>query len=92
MSACETSLGRFDQADNLRGLPASFFTAGVATVVGTLWSVESNASAYFFTEFYKATKKGASRLDAFGNAQRRTRTKYPKYRDWGAFYLAGDWR
>ncbi len=92
MSACETSLGRFDQADDLRGLPASFFTAGVATVVGTLWPVETNASEYFFTQFYKSTKKGASRLDAFGNAQRRTRKKYSKYRDWGAFYLAGDWR
>jgi hypothetical protein len=92
LSACETSLGRFDEADDLRGLPASFFTAGVATVVGTLWPVETNASAYFFTQFYEATKKGAGRLDAFGNAQRSTRRKYPKYRDWGPFYLAGDWR
>lgn len=92
MSACETSLGRFDQADDLRGLPASFFTAGVATVVGTLWPVETNTSQFFFTHFYKATKKGATRLDAFGKAQRNTRNKHPKYRDWGAFYLAGDWR
>lgn len=92
LSACETSLGRFDEADNLRGLPASFFTAGVATVVGTLWRVETNTSEYFFTRFYKAVKKGETRLDAFADAQRATRKKHPKYRDWGAFYLAGDWR
>ena len=31
LSACETALGRFDAGDNLRGLPASFFLAGVST-------------------------------------------------------------
>ena len=37
LSACETALSRFDRADNLRGMAASLFSAGVATVIGTLW-------------------------------------------------------
>lgn len=92
LSACETSLGRFDQADDLRGLPASLFIAGVKTVIGTLWPVETNASKYFFIQFYKQIKKDVTRLDAFRHAQQETRKKYHKYRDWGAFYMAGDWR
>jgi CHAT domain len=71
--------------------PASFFIAGVSTVVGTLWPVETNASAYFFTRFYTHVNKKTSRLDAFAGAQRETRRKFSKYRDW-AFYLEGDWR
>ena len=92
LSACETALGRFDAGDNLRGLPASFLLAGARAVVGTLWPVETNASALFFTEFYGAVHDGAVPLDAFAAAQRATRARFPAYRDWGAFAFSGDWR
>lgn len=92
LSACETALGRFDASDNLRGLPASFFLAGARTIIGTLWPVETSSAAYFFERFYEQIRTGVGRLDAFAAAQRRTRESFPEYRDWGAFYLAGDWR
>lgn len=92
LSACETALGRFDIGDNLRGLPASFLLAGVSTLVGTLWPVEANASECFFSAFYRELKGGVTRLDAFATAQKETRIAFPKYRDWGPFYLVGDWR
>jgi CHAT domain-containing protein len=92
LSACETALGRFDIGDNLRGLPASFLLAGVSTLVGTLWPVETNASECFFSAFYRELKGGVTRLDAFATAQKETRIAFPKYRDWGPFYLVGDWR
>ncbi|MFZ1692799.1 MAG: CHAT domain-containing protein [Flavobacteriales bacterium] len=91
MSACETTLGRFDRADDLRGLPAMLLLAGVRTIVGTMWEVEQHASERFFTAFYRVLNTGASRLDAFGLAQRETREHHPEYRDWGAFQLIGDW-
>ena len=53
LSACETALGRIDVADNLRGIPAALLIAGVSTIVGTLWNVEAEAAARFFTTFYR---------------------------------------
>lgn len=91
MSACTTSLGRFDLADALRGLPAFLLRAGVQSVIGTLWPIEDATSRHFFTTFHAALAGGASRLDAFGSAQLDTRRAFPAYRDWGAFHYAGSW-
>jgi hypothetical protein len=90
LSACETALGRFDLADNLRGLPASFLLSGVRTIVGTLWEVETNAAERFFTALYRALHSGSTKLAAFAEAQRQTRETCPEYRDWGCFYMVGD--
>jgi CHAT domain-containing protein len=89
LSACETALGRFDSGDNLRGLPASFLLRGVKTIVGTLWEVETNAAAFFFTTLHRELRGGSNKLAAFGEAQRQTRLKFQEYRDWGCFYMAG---
>ena len=91
LSACETALGRFDSADNLRGMPAMLLLSGVASIIGTLWDVETNVSEFFFTTLYRALREGQGRLDAFAVAQRETRARHPQYRDWGAFYFTGDW-
>jgi len=91
LSACETALGRFDAADNLRGLPASFLLAGVSTIVGTLWEAEVNASKVFFCRLYEEVSRGTTRLDAFYAAQCAAREQFPSYRDWGPFYMIGQW-
>jgi hypothetical protein len=91
LSACETALGRFDGGDNIRGLSASFFITGVSALIGTLWQVRDAVSHHFFAAFYHAYLGGTPLLDAFVSAQRLTRTQFPQYRDWGAFYFAGDW-
>ncbi len=91
-SACETALGRFDIADNLRGIPAALLIAGAATIVGTLWDVESRTATHFFTTFYQILKDTSSKKNAFYEAQAVTRRRFPKYRDWGAFQFIGSWR
>ncbi|GAA4070219.1 CHAT domain-containing protein [Nonomuraea soli] len=90
LSACETALGRYDQGDNLRGIPAALLSRGARTIVGTLWPVESTTSRDFFTTFYASLEAG--KLAAFAYAQRQTRAAHPEYRDWGAFYYTGEWR
>jgi len=90
-AACETALGRFDVADNLRGIPAALLIAGVSTIIGTLWNVEAKTAAHFFTTFYRSLKEKGSKKDAFYEAQSLTRREYPKYWDWGAFQLIGSW-
>lgn len=90
LSACDTALGRFDAADNLRGFPASLLTAGVSTIVGTLWPVETTCSRHFFTQLYAALHAGAAKGEAFRRAQQQSRRRFPQHRDWGAFYLNGE--
>ncbi|HTV66739.1 MAG TPA: CHAT domain-containing protein, partial [Bryocella sp.] len=92
LSACETALGRFDEADNLRGLPSAFLQAGVATILGTLWPVAAEPAEHFFTQLYANVQHGMDRRDAFYQAQQETRKAFPVYRDWGAFYYIGTWR
>jgi hypothetical protein len=91
LSACETSLGRFDVADNPRGLVAALFAGGVQTVVATMWPVLADAALAFFSLFYQSLHAGADKLTAFRNAQIETRKQYPAYRDWGAFQFLGAW-
>jgi hypothetical protein len=91
LSACETALGRFDAADNLRGIPASLLLRGASAIIGTMWPVETRTSRDFFTTLYRELGRGSCRLDAFTQAQRATRAAHPQYRDWGAFYYTGAW-
>jgi CHAT domain-containing protein len=92
LSACETALGRFDTADNPRGIPAALLIAGVRTIVASLWNVESNAATKFFETFYNQLQTSKNKLEAFYTAQTETRKLFPAYRDWGAFQMIGDWR
>ena len=89
LSACETALGRVDHADNLRGLPAALLTAGVETIIGTLWETKEDVCALFFKIFYEHIKNGEKKYHSFYLAQQSTKDNFPEYRDWGAFYLMG---
>lgn len=91
LGACETALGRVDQSDNPRGLPAALLLAGAQAVAGTLWPVFAEASTCFFTHLYETLMKDEESdvAGAFAAAQRATRERHPQYRDWGAFYLIG---
>jgi len=90
LSACETGLGRFDRADNLRGIPAALFLAGVRSIVGTLWDARASAAEVFFVALYQQLiTQRATIASAYRAAQAQTRQAYPAYRDWGAFVLMG---
>ncbi|MFI6495128.1 CHAT domain-containing protein [Streptomyces sp. NPDC050564] len=91
LSACETSLGRMDLADNAWGLPATLLLAGVRTIVGTLWGVRSDTAEFFYRELYERVRSGIPRHYAYAAALRSTREQYPVYRDWGAFSFIGGW-
>ncbi|MFI1182464.1 CHAT domain-containing protein [Streptomyces sp. NPDC020799] len=89
LSACETGLGRIDRADNLRGIPAALFLAGVQVLIATLWPVSNEAAAYFFPQLYDELARGTAIWDAFHSVRHQTREGFPQYRDWGAFVLMG---
>jgi hypothetical protein len=87
LSACETALGRVDADDNPRGLPASFFLAGVRSIVGTLWPSSVKSAEVFFSAMYAEIHRGAPVIAAFRAAQVETRRRFPQFRDWGAFHI-----
>ncbi|MGI5369350.1 CHAT domain-containing protein [Streptomyces iakyrus] len=91
LAACESALGRFDRADNVRGIPSALITAGAQAVVGCLWPVRPEPATYFYHHMHHRIAHGL--LDperAFREAQLATRARHPHYRDWGAFtYLHG---
>lgn len=89
LSACETALGRFDIGDNIRGLPAALFLAGVSSIVAGLWDVSDAAADTFFTSFYRSLRDKKNRLEAFRIAQQETRCDFPQARDWAAFQFIG---
>ncbi|MGW7547340.1 CHAT domain-containing protein [Streptomyces sp. NPDC054770] len=91
LAACESALGRFDLADNPRGLPTAFLLAGARAVVGCLWPVRTDTATCFFGELYTRLADHQDTLRAFREAQTATRARFPQYRDWGAFAYHGGW-
>ncbi|MET8831298.1 CHAT domain-containing protein [Streptomyces sp. NPDC004610] len=90
LAACESALGRFDRADNVRGIPPALITAGAQAVVGCLWPVRSESATYFYHHMHHRIAHGMDPEHAFREAQLATRARHPHYRDWGAFtYLHG---
>ncbi|MGW0641613.1 CHAT domain-containing protein [Streptomyces badius] len=90
LAACESALGRFDRADNVRGVPAALITAGAQAVVGCLWAVRPEPATYFFHRLHQRADLADAPERAFRAAQTATRARYPQYRDWGAFtFLRG---
>ncbi|MFI0218471.1 CHAT domain-containing protein [Streptomyces lydicus] len=90
LAACESALGRFDRADNVRGIPSALITAGAQAVVGCLWPVRPEPTTYFYHHMHHRIAHGMAPESAFRDAQLATRARHPHYRNWGAFtYLHG---
>ena len=59
LSACQTAVTDFSHLrDEVIGLPASFFQAGVRGVVGSLWPVSDLATMLLMIRFYEYHLKG----------------------------------
>lgn len=76
MSACMSGLG-YITPDGVYGLQRGLKTAGVRTVISTLWSVDDEASCFFIIQLYKNLEAGMTLHDAFGTA-REALKKYEK--------------
>ncbi|ARQ69897.1 CHAT domain-containing protein [Streptomyces marincola] len=90
LAACESALGRFDRADNIRGIASALLTAGAQAVVGCLWPVRPEPTTYFYHHMHQRIAHGTGPERAFRDAQLATRDRHRHYRDWAAFtYLHG---
>jgi CHAT domain-containing protein/tetratricopeptide (TPR) repeat protein len=93
LSACETALGKEIRGEGLVGLTQSFFYAGAARVLVSLWNVDDYATAELMSRFYRFLMEDEMRpAAALRQAQLDLwrRTPAPYY--WAAFMIRGEWR
>ena len=90
LSACDTSLGRLTQGDEVIGLTRAFIYAGTPSVISTLWRVNDRASYELMLEFYRSLKAGQPKGEALRQAQLTTLQVYPHPYFWAAYQLTGE--
>ncbi len=87
LSACETGLGKIDQAEGVTGLPKAFIQAGAKHVMMSLWSVSSKETVTLMQHFYENIHKGDNYATALHKAKLQMITMHPYY--WSAFIMSG---
>lgn len=89
LSACDTGRGRIT-GDGVIGLSRSLISAGVPSVLVSLWQVLDAPTASLMTEFYQNLQKTPDKAAALRSAMLTTMKQYPDPKDWGAFTLIGE--
>ncbi len=90
LSACQTGLGKvFD--GGLFGISRAFYGAGAGQVVGSLWSVDDEATYRLMTTFVERLKEGATAPEeALRQAMIEARTANPDPATWASFVVFGN--
>jgi CHAT domain-containing protein len=89
LSACDTGRGRIT-GDGTIGLSRSLITAGVPSVIVSLWSVPDAPTADLMSEFYHQWQQNPDKAKALRQAMLITMQNHPNPRDWAAFTLIGE--
>ncbi|GAB4174195.1 MAG: CHAT domain-containing protein [Coleofasciculaceae cyanobacterium] len=90
LSACDTGRGRIT-GDGVVGLSRSLISAGVSSVIVSLWSVPDAPTASLMTEFYtNIQQRKLDKAKALRQAMLTTMKTHPNPRNWAAFTLIGE--
>lgn len=89
LSACDTGRGDIT-GDGVIGLSRSLISAGVPSIVVSLWSVPDAPTAELMTEFYRQLEQTPDKAQALRQAMLITMQSHPDPRDWAAFTLIGE--
>jgi CHAT domain-containing protein len=87
LSACETGTGEIINGEGVYGLCRSFQVAGASKILMSLWKVDDAATRELMTTFYDNWTKLNDPQQAFIQAQKAIKAKYPQPYYWGAFVL-----
>lgn len=92
LASCRSAGSRAAAGEGMLGLTAAFLSAGVPTVVATLWPVEDGAAALFMQDFYGALAAEETVAAALRLAQERRRADpvTAAARHWAGFVVVGD--
>ncbi|TYQ30842.1 CHAT domain-containing protein [Pseudanabaena sp. UWO310] len=89
LSACKTGQGLLT-GDGVIGLSRSLITAGVPSVVVSLWAVPDEPTTLLMTTFYQKFLANPNKAQALRQAMLATKAKYPDPIAWAAFTLIGE--
>ena len=90
LSACDTGRGRIT-GDGVVGLSRSLITAGVPSVMVSLWSIPDAPTAELMTNFYQNWQtRRMDKAQALRQAMLNTMKTHPQPKDWAAFTLIGE--
>jgi CHAT domain-containing protein/tetratricopeptide (TPR) repeat protein len=89
LSACDTGRGRLT-GDGVIGLSRSLISAGVPSVLVSLWSVPDTPTASLMSEFYRQLSQTPDKAQALRNAMIKTKQQHPNPVNWAAFTLIGE--
>lgn len=89
LSACQTGKGRIT-GDGVIGLSRSFISAGVPSVVVSLWSVDDESTSELMTAFYQNLENNLDKAQALRQAMLSVKENHPQPQYWGGFTLIGE--
>jgi CHAT domain-containing protein len=89
LSACDTGRGDIT-GDGVVGLSRSLISAGIPSVIVTLWAIPDGPTAELMTNFYAQLKQNPDKAQALRQAMLKTMRTHPNPRDWAAFTLIGE--
>ena len=88
LSACNTGRGKIT-GDGVIGLSRSFMSAGVPSVVVSLWQVPDAPTSALMIAFYQNLLLKMDKAQALRQAMLTTLKVYPNPQDWAGFMLVG---
>lgn len=91
LSACETGMNTVAPGDELMGLARGFLSAGAATVMMSLWTIDDEATAELMSKFYRSLTTTNSPATALRVAQVDLLKEKPHPFFWSPFILVGRW-
>lgn len=89
LSACETGVNEIHAGDELLGLARGFLTAGVSSLVVTLWRVDDETAVRLMTDFYKEVQRGKSVSASLKIAQKQAISRGTSPYFWAPFIFIG---
>lgn len=93
LSGCETARGLFLNGEGFAGFVQAFRAAGTPSVIASLWAINDQATARFFSAYYAALRHGQSTVHALRAAKlKMLEDPNASLLDWAGFcYYGPDW-
>jgi CHAT domain-containing protein len=91
LSACQTGTSSFGPGDELIGLVRGFLSAGAASLVVSLWTVDDDSTRELMEDMYIRLRAGDGPATALRAAQRRALEQHGHPFFWAPFAVFGRW-
>jgi CHAT domain-containing protein/tetratricopeptide (TPR) repeat protein len=69
LSACQTNIGQLLQGEGVLSVARAFKTAGVKSIITSLWSIDDQTTSYLMVKFYDNLKQGMDKASALQKAK-----------------------